>query len=47
MRIFKTVLGSISLVVVISIQAQEDLTRLLRYPDIHGDLITFVCFERP
>ncbi len=43
MRILKSALGLLTLALfALSLQAQEDLSRLLHYPDIHGDLITFV-----
>lgn len=43
MRLFKRALGLLSLALLtLSLEAQDDLTRLLRHPDIHGDLITFV-----
>ncbi|MDX1584321.1 MAG: protease, partial [Thermoanaerobaculia bacterium] len=43
MRFFRTVVGLVILTLAVSLQAQDnDLTRLLRFPDIHGDLIAFV-----
>jgi tricorn protease len=42
MKFFRSLLCLALITLPLTLHAQENLTRLLRFPDIHGDMITFV-----